>query len=301
MDTEGRLVEYVCGASYTDLPPPVLEVVKNQVLTVLGTTIAGSEEGGCVPLLNLYRELGGKGEATVLVHGGKVPAQVAAFLNGVMARALDFCDALAPGAHIGSSVVPAAFAAAELAGGCSGKEFLAAVAVGTEVGVRMNLTESTYDGFDPTGVCVVFAATATAAHILGLDEGQTWNALALAFNKCGASFQSNVDGSLAVRVIQGWVAESGLECARFARAGITGPKNFLEGVYGYFHLFGKDRLGRDGGFGSEVRASEGALQEVPELWPHARVHRRHPRPRRGAWARCVCHRPHRSDGASLYV
>jgi 2-methylcitrate dehydratase PrpD len=159
-----------------------------------------------------------------------------------MARALDFCDALAPGAHIGSSVVPAAFAAAELAGGCSGKEFLAAVAVGTEVGVRMNLTESTYDGFDPTGVCVVFAATATAAHILGLDEGQTWNALALAFNKCGASFQSNVDGSLAVRVIQGWVAESGLECARFARAGITGPKNFLEGVYGYFHLFGKDRL-----------------------------------------------------------
>ncbi|MGC9977068.1 MAG: MmgE/PrpD family protein, partial [Syntrophales bacterium] len=77
METEGRLVEYVCGATYADLPPSVLEVVKNQVLTVLGTTIAGAEAEGCMPLVNLYKELGGKGEATVLIHGGKVPAQAA--------------------------------------------------------------------------------------------------------------------------------------------------------------------------------------------------------------------------------
>jgi len=31
-------------------------------------------------------------------------------------------------------------------------------------------------------------------------------------------------------------------CTRFARRGITGPKNFLEGVYGYFHLFGRDKI-----------------------------------------------------------
>ena len=29
-------------------------------------------------------------------------------------------------------------------------------------------------------------------------------------------------------------------CARLASRGITGPKNFLDGVYGYFHLYGKD-------------------------------------------------------------
>jgi 2-methylcitrate dehydratase PrpD len=40
-------------------------------------------------------------------------------------------------------------------------------------------------------------------------------------------------------VIQGWVAESGVMCARLARAGITGPKNFLEGVYGYYHVYGR--------------------------------------------------------------
>lgn len=242
MTLERKIVEYICRTSYDDIPPKVLKVIKNQVLAIIGTTIAGASAEGCETLLNLSLCLGGKEESTILIHGGKVPAQQAAFVNGVMARALDFCDALAPGAHIGAAIVPAALAAAELAGGCSGKDFLAAITVGTEVAVRLNLGESEYDGFDPTGVCVVFAATAAAAKILLLSEEETWNALALAFNKCGGSFQSNVDGSLAVRVIEGWVAESGVLCARLAAQGITGPVNFLEGVYGYLHLFGRDRV-----------------------------------------------------------
>jgi len=242
METERRLVEYVCRTTFNDVPEPAMKVTRNQLLAVLGTTIAGSAAEGCETVVNLAKELGGRGEASILIHGGKVPAEKAAFANGVMARALDFCDALAPGAHIGAAAIPAALAAAELAGGVSGAEFLTAVAVGTEVGVRLNLDESQYDGFDPTGVCVPFASTAAAAKVLRLSEKETWDALALAFNRCGGSFQANVDGALAVRVIEGWVAETGVMCARLARRGITGPANFLEGIYGYFHLFGRDRL-----------------------------------------------------------
>lgn len=245
MDTERRLIEYVCRTAFSDVPEPAMKVSRNQLLAVLGTTIAGASAEGCETVAGLAKELGGREEASILIHGGKVPAEKAAFVNGVMARALDFCDALAPGAHIGSAAIPAALAAAELTGGCSGADFLAAVAVGTEVGVRLNLEESQYDGFDPTGVCVPFASTAAAAKVLRLSEKETWNALALAFNKCGGSFQANVDGALAVRVIEGWVAETGVTCARLAQRGITGPANFLEGIYGYFHLFGRDRLSAD--------------------------------------------------------
>jgi len=240
MGIEQDLVQFVCGTAYEALPTGPLNTIRDQLLTVLGTTIAGSGEAGCGALIDYYRSMGGKEEATILIHGGRVPAPAAALVNGVMARALDFDDALAPGVHIGASTVPAALAAAELRGGIDGREFLTALLLGSEVGARLNLSEAAYNGLDPTGICTVFAAAATVSRVLGLSEEETWNALALAFNRACGSFQSNVDGSLAVRVIQGWVAETGVMCARFARAGITGPKNFLEGVYGYYHVYGRD-------------------------------------------------------------
>jgi 2-methylcitrate dehydratase PrpD len=112
--------------------------------------------------------------------------------------------------------------------------------VGNEVAVRLNLSEEAYNGFDPTGICVIFGVGAAASRILGLKREETWNTLALAFNKCGGSFQSHIDGSLGVRFVQGWVAQGGLICSRLASRGITGPRNFLEGVYGYLHLYGRD-------------------------------------------------------------
>ncbi|MBA4417750.1 MAG: MmgE/PrpD family protein [Syntrophus sp. (in: bacteria)] len=266
METEGRLVDYVYRTTFGDVPDMALKLIKNQVLAVLGTTIAGASAEGCETIVELEKELGGRAEASILIHGGKVPAGQAAFANGVMARALDFCDALIPGAHIGSATISAALASAELTGGCTGADFLAAVTVGTEVAIRLNLGESQYDGFDPTGVCVPFASTAAAAKILRLSEKETWNALALAFNRCGGSFQANVDGSLAVRVIEGWVAETGLTCARLARRGITGPANFLEGVYGYFHLFGRDRVAAEkvvSGLGTEYQVGKLVFKKYP--------------------------------------
>ncbi|MGE5842664.1 MAG: MmgE/PrpD family protein [Deltaproteobacteria bacterium] len=207
MSIENDLVRFVSRTAYEDLKPDPLGTIRNQLLTVIGTTIAGSTQAGCQTLIDFYLSQGGKQEATILIYGGRVPAQAAALVNGVMARALDFDDALAPGVHLGASTVPAALAAAELRGGVDGREFLTALLVGTEVGVRLNLTEAAYSGLDPTGICAVFAATAAAARVLGLNEEDTWNALALPFNRAGGSFQCNVDGALAVRVIQGWVAE----------------------------------------------------------------------------------------------
>jgi 2-methylcitrate dehydratase PrpD len=159
-----------------------------------------------------------------------------------MCRALDYCDAMAPGPHIGSALFPAALAAAELAGGCTGAEFMAALAAGAELSSRLNLSEAQYDGFDPTGIAVPFSAAAAAARILRLTPKQTLHALALVFNRCGGSFQSHVDGSLGVRFVQGWVAEAGVQCARLAQRGVTGPVHFLAGHYGYRHLYGRDTL-----------------------------------------------------------
>lgn len=239
---EQSLARFVTTVRHDETSPQALRTTRRVLLAALGTGVAGAGEDGIAALRELLRERGGKAQARSIVFGDALPAVAAAQLNGTMCRALDYCDAMAPGIHIGSSLVPAALAAAELAGGCSGAEFLAALVAGCELGARFNLSEAMYDGFDPTGVAIVFPATAAAARVLGLDEKQTWNALGLALNRCGGSFQSNIDGTLAVRMIQGWVAAIGVECAQLAKAGITGPRNFVGGIYGYAHLYGRDKL-----------------------------------------------------------
>ena len=79
METERKLVEYICESNFGDIPPKPLGVVKNMVLTVLGTTIAGARAEGCKQLVDLYRGLGGAAEATILNYGGKIPAENAAW------------------------------------------------------------------------------------------------------------------------------------------------------------------------------------------------------------------------------
>jgi len=238
--TEERLVEFICDTRFEDLAEEALATTKNQFLTIVGTTVAGAMEDGCFEAVRLYRDLGGREEATILIHGGKIPAHDAAFVNAVMGRALDLCDSIAPGPHIGAALIAGALAAAELTGGMGGKDFLTAITVGNETAARMNLTEEAYNGFDPTGVCVIFGVAAAVSRILGLGPEQTLNALALAFNRCGGSFQSHIDGSLGVRFVEGWVAQGGVISARLASTGITGPRNFIEGIYGYLHLYGRD-------------------------------------------------------------
>ena len=238
------------------IPPPVLG--KFLELSIATPNVRAS--------LDFYRQLGGKGEATILVHGGKIPAHDAAFVNALMGRALDLCDSMTPGPHVGAALIAGSLAAAEAAGGLSGSAFLTAVIAGNEVAARMNLSEAAYDGFDPTGICVVFGVAAAASRILGLSREETWNALALAFNRCGGSFQSHIDGSLGVRFVQGWVAQGGLLCARFASQGITGPKNFLDGVYGYLHLYGKDLFKGEeiiAGLGTQFRMEKMVYKKYP--------------------------------------
>lgn len=300
MKTEQAVARWVSQTRFEDISPTCISTVKDLLLTDIGTLIGGAFAEGCEAVVNAAKEQGGKPEASILVHGGKVPAQQAAFANAMMARALDFCDSVMPGAHPGTAVMAAALASAELAGGAapsareavrgslsaggggpqpvsalqpvnsttsvSGADFLAAVCVGTELAIGMNLEESQYDGFDPTGVCVPFGSTAAAARMMGLSEEETLNALGLAFCRCGGSFQANVDGVLAVRVIEGWAAETGVTCARLARLGTTGPPNFLDGVYGYSHLFGRDRSSGEhllAGLGTDYQTDKLVFKKYP--------------------------------------
>ncbi len=247
MNIEKGLVEYIVNAKFDDLPAEPIDVIKTSMLRAAGTIIAGATTEGIESMVSQVREWGGKEEATIFIHGGKVTAHNAAFVNSAMARALDFLDCIASGLHVGASSFPTALATAELIGGCNGKEFLTAMVVGTESAYRINAApgflnfDEATPGYDLSGTSGVFATTAIAGKMLHLSSTQMWNALGLALNRCAGSFQSNIDGALAVRVLNGCTSKEGIICAQLAQRGITGPMNFLEGLFGYYHLYAQDK------------------------------------------------------------
>jgi 2-methylcitrate dehydratase PrpD len=60
--------------------------------------------------------------------------------------------------------------------------------------------------------------------------------------------------------VQGRVAQEGVLSARLASSGITGPQNFLDGVYGYSHLYGRDRI-----TGERATSNLGSRYELMKL------------------------------------
>ncbi|MBK9363044.1 MAG: MmgE/PrpD family protein, partial [Rubrivivax sp.] len=202
--------------------PPEASASQTRRAGRAGAGIAGAGEGdGIAPLRQLLRQRGGTGQARSLVFGDRLPAIAAAQLGGTMCRRAGYCDAMAPGPHIGSALLPAALAAVEVARRLQRR---AEAAGGAGSGLRgrraLNLDESQYDGFDPTGVAVGFASTAAACRVLGLDAKAAAQRAGPGLQPLWRQLPNNIDGTLAVRVIQGWVAATGIECA-MATAGIT--------------------------------------------------------------------------------
>ncbi len=241
MDVIERLAHNAVASRYETLPKETVEITKLSILEILGVLVAGATAPGCEAIVNLVKYWGGREESTILVHGGRVPAHNAALANSVMARALDFDDGMDKGMHIISSAVPTALAVAEMRGGVRGRELITAIATGTDLAVRLNLATDYHLGHDPTGVCMVFGTAAIAGKLLELDDDGMLNALGIALNRAGGTLQSNIDGALAVRLVQGLTSRAGIECALLAQGGITGVRNVIEGLYGYFHLYARDK------------------------------------------------------------
>jgi len=241
MDILERLVKNVMETDYKDLPSDAISITKLAILDTIGCMVAGFAAPGCSPVREQVLEWGGKKESTVMVHGDKVPCPNAAFVNSTIARALDFDTTWARGIHMSAASIPSAVAVAEMCQGVNGKDFLTAIIAGEDLAARIHLATSDYNGFEPTGVCGILGVAAITGRILGLDESQMLDALAIAFNRAAGSYQPNIDGALMIRVMEGLTSRSGIESALLAKRGISGGADTLQGIYGFFHLFSKDK------------------------------------------------------------
>jgi 2-methylcitrate dehydratase PrpD len=279
LDAAEKIAEHVAGAAYTGLPDAAVKAAKKVIIDLLGVTVAGSSSPESLQALGLVRSWGGHGESRVLVHGDRVPAPNAGLVNGVMGRARDFDDVHeAAVLHPSVSVVPAALAAAELRGGVTGREFITAVVLGVDLTCRLGMAPKTgpnVSGMSTTWQCGAFGSAAAACRVLGLDADETLNALGIAYSQASGNQQSIVEGATIVRVQQGLTTKAGITSALLAMRGVTGPKEALEGRFGYYPVYHRGEYDRGallGGLGERYEIVNTSIKPYPCCkWTHQAI------------------------------
>src|SRR5882724_790332 len=97
---EGKITEtlasFVSEITFDDLPQQVVHETKRILLDIVGCALGSVElEKGRIAV-EFARRTGGYPDATILGTGEKVAAPVAAFANGELMHALDYCPILPP-------------------------------------------------------------------------------------------------------------------------------------------------------------------------------------------------------------
>jgi len=248
MDAVENLLDLGLGTRYGDLAPEVAERTRMAILDTLGASLAGIRGEGVAPLAALHSDWGGKAEATAFPVGRKLPLPAAAFLNGLAGRAWDLDDVHEQNTcHISVNVVPAVLALAEARGPVSGKEFIAAVAVGSEMVCRLSAAPRI--SFSETGSsmsyqCGFYGAALASARLLGLSRDAARHALGVAHARVAGNQQGYVAGAMTVRLMQGIAVEGGLSSALMAERGVTGSTEILEGKFGYYPVYHRGKYDR---------------------------------------------------------
>ncbi len=234
---------FIAETNYSTLPGEVVRQAKMLVLDLIGVALAGYKMMEFPRLVVAYlADLGGKPEATMIQARGRFPALNAALANAACAHALDMDDGHRFGAlHPGVVVIPTALAAAEMSG-ASTRSFLAGVAVGYEIMIRVGLAinpSSLNRGFHATGVTGVFGAAAAAAGVIALSLEEISGALGLAGLQAAGILQVNHEsiGAKVKPINPAKAAQSGLLAVVLARRGAQGPAQIFEGQDGFLRAF----------------------------------------------------------------
>ncbi|AGK50559.1 mmgE/PrpD family protein [Burkholderia thailandensis MSMB121] len=233
------LAQSAFSTDVEQIPQDVMAFQRLRLLDHLACLAAGYDAAGVQQAIEFAQRYSGCSEATVLGSDLRLAAGQAAFVNAVRARALDYCDVVSPGWHPSSSDLPVALAIAEMTG-ASGREMLAAMAIGQDIGQRINLAAQSngffYRGFD-SNVLGLFSGAIIAARLLRLPSERYVDAIGLAFDYGVGTFQHYQDKVMSVRFGQGLIARHAIEAAILAQAGVTGPRRILAGENGFFNLY----------------------------------------------------------------
>lgn len=242
-----QLIHNVLDTRYEEFSNEVIRDAKNQIIDIVAVTVSGANGSGNSSLLDLVRQWGGRGEATILALGDKVPLPFAAMMNSLQCRSYDH-EVVGPypfgqnegkfAGHVESTTVPCALSVSEYLGS-SGKDLLTAVVLGGDLAARIAIAQrlSFDQPFDPVGTANAFGAVGLAGRLMGLNENQMMNAFGIIGTQVAGGFRSLWDGVHTFKLYGAMSARNAITAVQMASKGFTGLKDPLLGPQGYFACY----------------------------------------------------------------
>jgi 2-methylcitrate dehydratase len=232
--------EFAIKLKYEDLPKEVVNEVKRYLYDSIGCAYGGYHTKDVKILHDIYTEMAGKKEATVIGFGDKLPAVNTTLINSLMIRALDFNDIYwkEDPSHP-SDIIPAALSVGELVG-ASMKEVITAIVLAYEFEQRLCL-------FASPGVrerkwhhatLTQFVSPIVAGKMLGLNEDQMVNAIGISGSH-NHTIGCPTAGKLTMmkNTVDPMAVQSGVFAALMAKRGYSGTEAVFEGKEGFMDTF----------------------------------------------------------------
>lgn len=228
-----KVVDFALGLSYDDIPVLARTKAKNAVIDYLGCILGAADSPEAAIIDGFVDEMAASEEATLVGSWKKSSAMYAAMSNAYRCHILEFDDG-AGGMHTGTTILPAAIAAAEKYG-ASGKELIRAIVLGIEAACRISLAAGTSQNqyWHSTGTCGVFGAAMASGIIMGLDRDQLVWSLGNAGTMAAGLWQFNLEGAMTKYLHCAKAASDGLLASMLAKRGYTGARKIIEGEKGF--------------------------------------------------------------------
>lgn len=242
-----KLIDHALNTPFETFDQATVDAAKLRLIDTLSCTVGGWQAGGNNAMLGLIRTWGGAAQASILAHGDKVPLQHAVMMNCLMGRSFDFevagpepegANAHKMVGHVCSTTDPTAFSTAEFMGN-SGKELIAAVILGGDIGARIAVSDQfNFDKcFEVCGTANAMGAAATVGRLMGASHEQLVNAYGILLHMMAGSFQSLWDGVDTFKLPGALAGYNAVLAVELAMKGFKGVKDPLNAPQGYFKLY----------------------------------------------------------------
>lgn len=272
-----QISDFAVNLKYDDLPEEVVTEVKRYLFDSIGCAYGGYHTKDVNILRDIYKDIGGKEEATVIGFGDKIPAVNAALVNSLMIRALDFNDIYwkEDPSHP-SDLIPAALNVGEMAN-ASMKEVIVAIVLAYEFEQR--LCEFAKPGVRERkwhhATLTQFVSPIVAGRLLGLTADQMTNAIGI-----NGSHNHTIGCPTAGRLtmmkntVDPMAVQSGVFAALMALKGYSGTIAIFEGKEGLMDVFGPtwDPQRMTGGLGESFKILDCGMKAFPtEALTHTHI------------------------------